>query len=64
VWWCIPVIPALVRQRQEDPEFKASLCYITRPYPEREERKRRRNKGGRKIFKLKRFKILSRRIYF
>jgi hypothetical protein len=28
VWWCIPVIPALVRQRQEDPEFKASLDYI------------------------------------
>jgi hypothetical protein len=25
VWWCIPVILALGRQRQGDPKFKASL---------------------------------------
>jgi hypothetical protein len=27
----MPVIPALGKLRQEDHEFKASLCYIARP---------------------------------
>jgi hypothetical protein len=27
-WWCMPVIPAFRRLRQEDDEFKASLGYI------------------------------------
>jgi hypothetical protein len=30
VWWCIPVIPALERLRQEDFEFKPSLGHIGR----------------------------------
>jgi hypothetical protein len=32
VWWCMPVIPALRRWRQEDHELKASLHYIVRSY--------------------------------
>jgi hypothetical protein len=31
VWWHTPGIPALGRQRQKDPEFKASLNYIASP---------------------------------
>lgn len=27
-WWCTPIIPALVRQRQEDIELEAGLCCI------------------------------------
>jgi hypothetical protein len=30
MWECIPVIPALRRQRQEDLEFKAIMSYIVR----------------------------------
>jgi hypothetical protein len=28
VWWCISVIPAFRKQRQENQEFKASLGYV------------------------------------
>jgi hypothetical protein len=31
-WWCISVIAALRRPKQEDYKFKSSLGYITRPY--------------------------------
>jgi hypothetical protein len=27
-WWCMPVIPALGKLRQENHEFKVSLSYI------------------------------------
>jgi tRNA A22 N-methylase len=30
-WWYMPVIPALRRQRQEEPQLKISLGYIVRP---------------------------------
>jgi hypothetical protein len=30
MWWCIPVISALGRLRQEKREFKAHLGYIVR----------------------------------
>jgi hypothetical protein len=30
-WWCMPVIPALGRLRQEDLEFLTSLTYTARP---------------------------------
>jgi hypothetical protein len=30
-WWNMPVIPALLRLRQENPEFKDSQGYIVRP---------------------------------
>jgi hypothetical protein len=32
VWECIPVIPAIGRQRQEDLKFVASLGYIAKGY--------------------------------
>jgi hypothetical protein len=30
-WWCMSIIPAPRKMRQEDHEFKASLGYITNP---------------------------------
>jgi hypothetical protein len=32
VWECIPAIPAIGRQRQEDLKFEASLGYIAKGY--------------------------------
>jgi hypothetical protein len=32
VWWCRPVILALLKLRQEDGELEASLGYIVIPY--------------------------------
>jgi hypothetical protein len=34
-----PVIPEAGRLEQEDQEFKTSLVYIDRPFPEKEKRK-------------------------
>jgi hypothetical protein len=31
-WWYMPVVTALKKWSQEDPAFKASLCYIVGPY--------------------------------
>jgi hypothetical protein len=31
VWWCVAVVPALRRLRQEDHHFKASLDHRVRP---------------------------------
>jgi hypothetical protein len=36
-WWYRPVIPALGRLRQENPEFRASFNYIARPSLKKEE---------------------------
>jgi hypothetical protein len=33
VWWVTPVIPALRRLRQEDPEFESSLGYVASSRP-------------------------------
>jgi hypothetical protein len=41
-WWCISVIPALTRLRQED--LEASLGYIVRPYLKRTKMKPKPNK--------------------
>jgi predicted transposase YdaD len=30
VWWCIPIILALERWKQEDQEFKVIMTYIAR----------------------------------
>jgi hypothetical protein len=38
-------LPALGRQRQEDPEFQASLCCIGRPCQGREEKGKIQEKG-------------------
>jgi hypothetical protein len=32
VWWCVSIIPALRRLRQEDQEFQGSLGYIARDH--------------------------------
>jgi hypothetical protein len=37
-WWCMPVIPALLRLRQEDHKFKTSLGYIARPCLEKKKK--------------------------
>jgi hypothetical protein len=37
-WWCISIIPALRRGRQEVHKFKASLGYIARPCPKQQMR--------------------------
>lgn len=46
----IPIIPALGRMRQEDHEFKASLCYTVSSrlsYTERKQKKEKEGGGGR-----------------
>jgi hypothetical protein len=30
-YWCMPIIPALGRLRQEDLKFESSLGYVVRP---------------------------------
>ena len=40
VLWCVTVIPALGRQKQEDQEFKAILDYMRPSHQRKEERKR------------------------
>ena len=33
-WWSMSMVLALERERQEDPEFKASLSYLVRACPQ------------------------------
>jgi hypothetical protein len=42
-------IPALWRRRQEDLEFKASLCYIAILCLQKKERSKKERKEGRKL---------------
>jgi hypothetical protein len=39
VWGCMPVMPALGKLRQEDPEFGVNLGYVTRLNLKREREK-------------------------
>jgi hypothetical protein len=42
VWWCMPIIPALGRRKQEDQEFKSSLGYIARLSFKKKERRKKK----------------------
>jgi hypothetical protein len=42
MWWCLSVIPALRRLRQENCEFEGSLGYITKLYLQKQKRRGRR----------------------
>jgi hypothetical protein len=44
VWWHVPIIPALMRPRQEDHEFEANMRYMLRTCLKR----KNEWKGGRK----------------
>jgi hypothetical protein len=53
VWWCILVIPALGRLKQEDLKLNTSLVYIARPCIKQpkggEEKKEKGNKSNKKL---------------
>jgi hypothetical protein len=55
MWCCIPVIPALRRQRQEDYEFEANFGSVARPFlinqPTNETTTRGNSKGAGQKFK-------------
>jgi hypothetical protein len=41
VWWCMPIIPAFRRWRQEKPKFQASLGYIFRDCLKKKKKKKK-----------------------
>jgi hypothetical protein len=40
VWWCMPVMPATLRQKWKDLEFEAAQAKVSRPYLLKEEEDR------------------------
>jgi hypothetical protein len=51
MWWYPPGILPLRKGRQEDLEFKASLCYIARPCLKKKKKKKEGREGGRERYK-------------
>jgi hypothetical protein len=50
--WCMPVIPASERLKQENHEFEASLCYIVRLCLKTNELKAKPRKREEKLIKF------------